>query len=163
MRYIEAPSPADGARGPMLFLAGGITGCPDWQRNAAQQMKDLRCEVTVLNPRRPAMPPGDKAHDEQVAWEYAALERATVILFWFCAETVQPIALYELGRHAARGAALAVGAHPQYERRRDVLAQLSHARPDITVLTSLPETTRCAAALLESPPRYPSAVSTSRS
>ncbi|MFI1031249.1 hypothetical protein [Streptomyces sp. NPDC020951] len=71
-----------------------------------------------------------------------------MILFWFCAEAVQPIALYELGAHAARGTRLAVGAHPEYPRRLDVLEQLRLARPGMTVHGSLQETVRAAAALL---------------
>ncbi|WP_443041424.1 nucleoside 2-deoxyribosyltransferase domain-containing protein [Streptomyces sp. B21-083] len=44
-----------------------------------------------------------EAAREQTAWEYEHLRIADVILFWFRAEAVQPIALYELGAHAARG------------------------------------------------------------
>ena len=29
MRYVEAPLRYDGP-GPSLFLAGGVSGCPDW-------------------------------------------------------------------------------------------------------------------------------------
>ncbi|MFE6286614.1 nucleoside 2-deoxyribosyltransferase domain-containing protein [Streptomyces sp. NPDC057877] len=140
-RYVEAPGEFE-STGTTLFLAGGITGCPDWQRDAVRQLDELGCEATVLNPRRASFPQDDpRAHDEQVGWEYAALRRADVILFWFRPETAQPIVLYELGFHAARdGAALVVGAHPHYERRRDVLAQLARARPDITVHDSLSAT-----------------------
>ena len=48
--------------------------------------------------------------------------------FSFCAETIQPVMLYELGFQAARGAVLVVGSHLHYERRRDVVAQLARAR-----------------------------------
>ncbi|MDQ0771560.1 hypothetical protein QF026_000026 [Streptomyces aurantiacus] len=147
MKYVEAPGEFD-KPGTALFLAGGITGCPDWQRDAVRQLEELGCEATVLNPRRTSFPQDDpRAHDAQVSWEYAALLRTDVILFWFCAETVQPVVLYELGFHAARSdTVLVVGSHPQYERRRDVVAQLARARPDITVLDSLPATVRAAAA-----------------
>ena len=30
VRYVQAPQPYEGP-GPVLFLAGAITGCPDWQ------------------------------------------------------------------------------------------------------------------------------------
>ncbi|MEV0695941.1 hypothetical protein [Streptomyces sp. NPDC050388] len=87
------------------------------------------------------------AHDAHVGWENTASQQTDVILFWFCAETVQPIVPYKLGFHAARSdAVLVVGLRPRYERRRDVVAQLAHARPNITVLDSLPATVRAAAA-----------------
>ncbi|MGW0712501.1 nucleoside 2-deoxyribosyltransferase domain-containing protein [Streptomyces sp. NPDC002643] len=152
MKYVEAPGEFESS-GTALFLAGGITGCPDWQRDAVRQLEDLGCEATVLNPRRSSFPQDDpRAHDDQVGWEYAALQRADVILVWFCAETVQPVVLYELGFHAARGTTLVVGAHPQYERRRDIVAQLARARPDLTVLDSLSATVRAAAVQAAAPP-----------
>jgi hypothetical protein len=52
MIYIEAPNsyqPASGD-GPSVFLAGGITGCPDWQRDARALLD--AAPVVVLNPRR---------------------------------------------------------------------------------------------------------------
>jgi hypothetical protein len=107
----------------------------------------------VLNPRRASYPGGrPDAEREQITWEYEHLRRTDVILMWFCAETIQPIALYELGAHAARGTRLAVGAHPGYPRRLDVLEQLRLARPDVTVHDSLQATVRAAAALLPATP-----------
>ncbi|MGW0827366.1 hypothetical protein [Streptomyces sp. NPDC002845] len=50
-----------------------------------------------------------------------------MILFWFCAVAVQPIALYELGAHAARGTRLAVGAHPDYPRRNTGVRRTSRS------------------------------------
>ncbi|MGW0948849.1 nucleoside 2-deoxyribosyltransferase domain-containing protein [Streptomyces sp. NPDC002623] len=155
LRYVEAPARHDG--GPAaLFLGGGITGCPDWQRRAALQLDAIGSPAVVLNPRREAFPLGQaEAAREQTAWEYEHLRLADVILFWFCAEAVQPIALYELGAHAARGVRLAVGAHPEYPRRLDVLEQLRLARPDVTVHDSLQDTVRAAAALLPPGPARP--------
>jgi hypothetical protein len=134
--YFEPPAEYPGS-GPSLFLAGGITGCPDWQREACALLADL--PVALLNPRRQSFPITDPgAAAEQVAWEYRHLERATAILFWFPASpSPQPIALYELGRHAALGRSLAVGADPGYLRRADLLLQLSHARPDLAVHDTL--------------------------
>lgn len=61
---------------------------------------------------------------------------------------VQPIAWYELGRLIERGAALAVGVHPGYARRRDVLVQLRRAAPDLPVHNTLPATVLQARRLL---------------
>lgn len=152
LRYIEAPAHYDG-EAASLFLGGGITGCPNWQRRAVLQLDAIDSPAVVLNPRRESFPAGQvDATREQVAWEYEHLRLADVILFWFCAEAVQPIALYELGAHAARGTRLAVGTHPEYPRRLDVLEQLRHARPDMTVHDTLQATVRAAAALLPAAP-----------
>ncbi|NUK25699.1 hypothetical protein [Streptomyces lunaelactis] len=61
---------------------------------------------------------------------------------------MRPVALYELGAHAARGAALAVGTDPAYARRLDVVGQLALERPEMTVHGSLRETVRAAVTLL---------------
>jgi hypothetical protein len=111
-----------------------------------------RLPGVVLNPRRENFPVGQaEATREQTTWEHEHLRIADVILFWFCAEAVQPIALYELGAHAARGTRLAVGTHPEYPRRLEVLEQLRLARPDVTVH----DTVRAAAALLPTAPARP--------
>jgi hypothetical protein len=117
------------------------------------QLDAIGSPTVVLNPRRASFPLGQPdATREQTTWEYQHLRLADVILFWFCAEAVQPIALYELGAHAARGTRLAVGTHPAYPRRLDVLEQLRLARPDVSVHDSLHATVRAAAALLPPPP-----------
>lgn len=114
--YVEAPAPIP-ARGRCVFLAGGITGCPDWQAEAAAALGDLN--VVLLNPRREATPwRGDAA--EQIGWEYHGPRRADLVLFWFPASrSVQPISLYELGVHAAGRKPIVVGviAVPAVERR----------------------------------------------
>ncbi|WP_328743804.1 nucleoside 2-deoxyribosyltransferase domain-containing protein [Streptomyces sp. NBC_00285] len=120
------------------------------------QLDPIGSPAVVLNPRRATFPVGQvEATREQTAWEYEHLRIADVILFWFCAEAVRPIALYELGAHAARGTRLAVGAHPEYPRRLDVLEQLRLARPDVTVHDTLQDTVHAAAALLPTAPARP--------
>ncbi|MGW1171582.1 nucleoside 2-deoxyribosyltransferase domain-containing protein [Streptomyces sp. NPDC002550] len=83
--------------------------------DARRAQLDAICSpAVVLNPRRERYPAGQaEAAREQIAWEYEHLRIADVILFWFCADAIQSIALYELGAHAARGTRLAVGARPQ--------------------------------------------------
>jgi len=106
--------------------------------------------VTVLNPRRRRSPPDDpRVAAEQVAWENAYLDRADVVLFWFPGGlALQPISLYELGKIAAGGKPMAVGADAAYRRRLDVVLQLSHARPDVVVHPTLTQTVAHARALL---------------
>ncbi|MEV5242942.1 nucleoside 2-deoxyribosyltransferase domain-containing protein [Streptomyces cinnamoneus] len=154
-RHVHSPDRYDGS-GPAVFLAGGITGCPDWQTRAALRLRAASVVATILNPRQPDFPEDDPvATRGQIAWEHEHLHRADVILFWFCAESIQPIALYELGAHAARGAEIVVGAHPQYARRVDVVEQLRHARPEVGVHDCLTNTVRAAAAAVTPPVSVP--------
>jgi hypothetical protein len=141
--YIEAPREYDGDK-PSLFLAGGITDCPDWQAEARHLLADA--PIAVLNPRRAAFPIDDpSAAAGQVSWEFRHLRTADMVLFWFPAgRAVQPISLYELGAHAAAGKPIAVGADLAYPRRPDVVMQLGHVRPEVTVVDSLAETCRLA-------------------
>ncbi len=136
MRYVEAPTEYT-ATDPAVFLAGGITDCPDWQLVARDLLADAPC--VVLNPRRADFPIHDPgAAAGQIDWEFRHLRLADVVLFWFPASTsVQPIALYELGAHAAMGKPIAVGTDPLYSRRMDVALQLEHVRPDVPVYHSL--------------------------
>jgi hypothetical protein len=140
VRYVQAPQPYDGP-GPVLFLAGGITGCPDWQAEAAAMLGDTP-GLTVLDPRRAVFDVTDPAVAvEQITWEHTHLWRADVLLFWFApGGSVQPITLYELGVHVTRGIPLAVGADPGYPRRLDVEVQLALARPGLTVHRTLAAT-----------------------
>lgn len=86
MKYIEAPNQIDVPGGPFLFLAGGITGCYDWQSQAVDLIKVSGVDVTVLNPRRENFPiDNPSAAYEQILWEHDALRIADVILFWFTA------------------------------------------------------------------------------
>jgi hypothetical protein len=144
VRYVRPPQSYDGP-GPALFLAGGITNCPDWQSEAAAMLRDTP-GLTVLDPRRAGYA-ADLPHAaaEQITWEHTHLWRADVVLFWFApGGSVQPIALYELGVHATRGVPLAVGADPAYPRRLDVEVQLGLARPGLTVHDTLADTVAAA-------------------
>lgn len=146
MIYVEAPGEID-IRGKALFLAGGITDCPDWQGEALSML--LPTPYIVLNPRRKTFPTGSRAvKAEQVAWEYRWLRMVNVILFWFPPTGVQPIALYELGAATAMGKPLSVGAHPDYCRRADIELQLEAARNTEGICVTLGETVRSACYLL---------------
>lgn len=112
-----------------VFLAGGISNCPDWQSDAIAQLKDLP-NVDVFNPRRPDFNIDDPAAAKaQINWEFRYLAKSDVILFWFPKETLCPIALYELGYWNARRSMrdgehrVFIGTHPEYARRFDVVEQ----------------------------------------
>lgn len=135
MRHVEAPQLRAGD-GRGLFLAGGISGCRDWQREVAAALEAI--DLTVLNPRRGQFWAGDEAAArEQIGWEFAHLRRASARLFWFPPETVCPIALFELGAWTRSPEPLFVGTDPAYARRFDVIEQLRLARPDVRVTDSL--------------------------
>ena len=153
MRYIEAPQPYQ-KTGPALFLAGGISNCPDWQAEATALLSD-RDDLTVINPRRAGFSFSEHTAVEQITWEYTQLRQADVILFWFTAGSVQPITLFELGVHATREVPLAVGADPDYPRRLDVQVQLSLARPGLTVHRTLAATVAAAVDLIPAAPDSP--------
>lgn len=119
-----------------LFLAGGITGCPDWQQYACRQLEGS--SIVLLNPRRKNFPMNDpSAALAQIKWEHKHLRKATAISFWFPAEAIQPIALYELGAWSMTDKPMVVGAHPDYPRLQDVVVQTKLARPEVPVVASL--------------------------
>jgi hypothetical protein len=138
MKLIEAPDPSFGALGePDLFLAGGITGCPDWQAEMAGLLAGT-C-LTVYNPRRKNFPIHDpNAAKAQIEWEYLRLDCASMVLFWFARGSLNPIVLYELGMWGnSRVRPIFVGCDPHYERTQDVLIQTGLARPEVRVAPSL--------------------------
>lgn len=121
---------------PALFLAGGITGCPDWQAAAITLLEGSGW--TLLNPRRTDFPIGDPdAAYRQIRWEHQRLREADAVLFWFPCETLCPIVLYELGAWSMTNKPIFVGCHPRYPRRQDVEIQTGLARPDVTIVYSL--------------------------
>ena len=55
MEYIEAPNKVKHRpTKSSIFLAGGITGCPDWQKHVVTTLRDL--PVRIYNPRRSDFP-----------------------------------------------------------------------------------------------------------
>lgn len=140
IHYIESPTPLAMPQDcPILFLAGGITNCPDWQKEAVALL-GKGPPLIVLNPRRAHFPiHNSSAAQQQITWEFEHLAQADMILFWFPCETLCPIVLYELGRWGHSTKPLFVGTHPNYKRRHDVQIQMHLARPDIgPISNSLP-------------------------
>ena len=128
-------------RRPIIFLAGGITGCPNWQKELIDllYLKD----ATLINPRRDNfewVPDSDEAR-KQIEWEHTYLNCSDFISFWFPKETVCPITLYELGRWVGRKNIL-VGIHPKYSRKFDIQEQLRLAHEEQEIVYSLEELAR---------------------
>lgn len=102
-----------------VFLAGGITNCPDWQLEMVKLLSDT--DLVLLNPRRESFDVNDHLMSrDQIMWERQHLECADAILFWFPHETLCPITLFELGKALGQGKYIFVGCHPNYKRKSDV-------------------------------------------
>ena len=137
MRVVMAPEEWTGQQ-RSLFLAGGISGCGDWQSRLVGLLDGL--DLVALNPRRDNYPWHEPAAaEEQIRWEFRHLRRASSILFWFPCETLCPIALYELGAWSMTDKPLFVGAHPDYARRLDLLIQIRLVRPAVSIAATLEE------------------------
>lgn len=114
-----------------VFVAGGISKCPDWQRQFLDHFK-YHGQVAFYNPRREDFDINNTDMSaEQIEWEYIHLNEADLIVFWFPEETVCPITLLELGKALGQKKDIVVGTHPNYERRFDVIHQISMTGLDI--------------------------------
>lgn len=112
MKVITAPEIYAKQPGDVfVFLAGGITKCPDWQSDAIKNLGnsftsrfDQNDHLIIFNPRRKDFDITDPdASIKQIEWEFNALENCDIFSMFFCAsESVQPICMYELGRNITR-------------------------------------------------------------
>jgi hypothetical protein len=147
MQYIEAPNEIE-TRAKKLFLAGSISGAPDWQRYVVPKLKYL--DIAVYNPRRENFPIKDpSAAVEQISWEHKYLNAADLISFWFCEETIGPIVLYECGAWTKTSKPIIIGMDPGYERRKDVEIQTKLERPGVPIVYSLDDLVKGIYALIE--------------
>ena len=129
---IESPNEVyslENSENKKVFLAGGISNCPDWQAEIIKKLKDFP-GITLYNPRRANFPMDDpNAAEEQITWEYEKLKAADIIVFWFSRGSLNPIVLYELGRWGNSTAkTIVVGIDEGYERRQDVEIQTRLSR-----------------------------------
>jgi len=137
-RYIEAPKEAGALSHRSVFLAGGITGCPDWQTTMAKGLLEATRELVIFNPRRENFPIHEpRAAEAQIAWEHRHLRASSAVSFWFCKDTIQPIVLYELGAWSMTSKHIFVGVEPGYPREQDVRIQTRLVRPYVNVVSKL--------------------------
>ena len=130
---------------PDIFLAGGVTYSPNWQKEALEMLAGT--DLIVANPRRDEIISaiGETAR-RQIIWEFENLKSAKVVLFWFPnAETI--ITFLELGKELSRKSNIVVGVDPDYNRRFDIETQVHLELPRAVVYTTLDETVRVAAEL----------------
>lgn len=122
-----------------VFLAGGITGCPDWQAEMETKLEGIPNLVT-FNPRRPSFDVRDPSWSvEQIAWEHRHLSIADYTLFWFPKEGMCMITLFELGKLLGQGKPIFLGCHPEYVRAFDVQQQARLMRPWLPIAESVEE------------------------
>jgi len=115
-----------------VFLGGGITGCPDWQRELIDKIN--MSEVHIYNPRWDYKWTGY----QQIEWEYNKLKQSDIIVIWFAKGGQNRIVFYELGKWVNSSNITAfVGCDPEFDRKDDVVIQTKLARPDLTVYTSI--------------------------
>jgi hypothetical protein len=124
-----------------IFLAGGISNCPDWQSDMIKKFKESKHEkfLTLFNPRRSHINLKDETiSQQQIKWEYEYLNKSDIILFWFPKESVCPISLFELGRWTGKQEKIVlVGVHPDYSRKIDIVEQMKLVRSDMQIVYSL--------------------------
>lgn len=151
MKVITAPEQYKKQEGDiLLFLAGGISNCPDWQKEVISVLEKVDpSDLVVFNPRRENFPIHDpNAAKEQISWEFKYLNMADIFTMYFCSgESDQPICMYELGRHLHRISKdngwdniidhVVVSVEDGYKRKNDVIIQTSLAleRPEEFVST----------------------------
>lgn len=115
MRVITAPEKIErNINDIMRFLAGGITGCHNWQKRVIDYLKKKEEKgldlsgLVLLNPRRDNFPIGNiEAAEEQITWEFNVIDMSFIFSIYFCGgESDQPICMYELGKVLGRRFAL---------------------------------------------------------
>lgn len=120
----------------MVFLAGGITKCKDWQEEVIKYLEDYHLDdnVIIMSPRCETFDITDKdASRKQIEWEFKYLSDMDLFSMYFCnSESVQPICMYELGRYISDMShrfpfsikdRVLVGVEYGYSREQDVLIQ----------------------------------------
>jgi hypothetical protein len=122
-----------------IFLAGGITNCPDWQQEAIELFTTFKTPLVIFNPRQKNFDVNDPtASKKQIIWEYNCLKAVDAILFWFSEGSLNPIVLFEYGKELGRKRNnIFVGCHPNYPRLTDVIIQTYLERPNLMIDTTL--------------------------
>lgn len=135
IEIVQAPNETTSTEGVKLFLAGGISNCPQWQKEISerllneQSLKDYSEKIIIFNPRCKDIP----EERPQIMWEYDKLGKSDIISFWFSVGSLNPITLFEYGSHLKSKKAIVVGCHPDYERRNNVITQTKLAKPTLKV------------------------------
>ncbi len=124
-----------------VFLAGGISGCFDWQTILTEKLmnyysqKDFKKNLQFFNPRRENFDINNPHDSEiQINWEFNRLKISNFIPFWFTSGSLNPITLYELGMWSnSRRKKTIIGIDEEYLRKFDVILQTKLARDDVKI------------------------------
>lgn len=141
MRIIESPDvdfSIAHVKNKKIFLAGGITNCPDWQAEFIHQLNFPMAAFTLYNPRRKSFDVSNPAESEkQIVWEHLMMEQSDIIVFWFSSGSLNPIALYELGKYIRSDKKIIIGIDPEYTRKNDIVIQTQLVTKYIDIYYSL--------------------------
>lgn len=166
-RYIvTAPADVDLAPhldGPLIYLAGPVQGCDDWQADAIDTLGSLAPDLHIANPRARNF---RGALDAHLDWERAYASRASVILCWLarenqhrCNRAFAGQTRFELGTWAARAQAdqlrLVVGVDRAFSGRAYLTRRLALDFPHVPVCRSLRQACAAAAELATEPVSRP--------
>lgn len=133
---VQAPSEIKSDDGIKLFIAGGISNCPQWQDQLIKKLiNDSRLiypnkKIILINPRCEDCP----LEEPQTKWEYKKLRKSDIIIFWFSIGSLNPIALFEYGSYIkSRSKKIIVGCDPDYLRKNAVIIQTKLVHPKFKV------------------------------
>lgn len=124
-----------------VFLAGGITGCPDWQKEVIDQLYGFvgrdDNQVVVYNPRQENFDINNpNAAADQITWEYQYLNKANIFSMYFVGgDQIQPICMYELGRYIDPcDLRQVISVERDYIRKNDVVIQVALATKGVATV-----------------------------
>ena len=136
MTYVECPNKTEEKK-LSLFLAGGLSGCRNWQKQVISNLNFL--DIILYNPRRKYFDiTNPDIAEEQIVWEEEMIRKSDLVSFYFCRETVCPITLYELGVcNEMKDKPVVLGMDPDYSRRFDVEKQTKLKKPHTLIVYGL--------------------------
>jgi hypothetical protein len=124
-----------------VFLAGGITGCRDWQKETIEHLRKFvgrdDTQVVVYNPRQEDFDINNPAATiDQITWEYQYLNQVDIFSMYFVGgDQVQPICMYELGRYIKPYEEdQVISVEMDYIRKIDVINQVALTTKGITTV-----------------------------
>lgn len=124
-----------------VFLAGGITGCRDWQKETIEHLRKFvgrdDTQVVVYNPRQENFDINNSAATiDQITWEYQYLNQVDIFSMYFVGgNQIQPICMYELGRYIKPYEEdQVISVETNYIRKIDVINQVALTTRGITTV-----------------------------
>lgn len=136
MQVVYAPTPYSFPRDKIsIFLGGSIElgQADNWQQRLTGFLtgKPYSDKLVLLNPRRedwdqsiPTQDPDHPVLAEQINWELVCQDKADLVIYFFAADTISPITLFELGLYRDRQPV--VGASPAYKRYGNLKLTAKH-------------------------------------